>query len=377
MSPRGLALIVAMVLLAGCSTAPSQVGTGRTPTPDLTTSAPADTSAQPSPTGTIRPDRVRTLVEGLSVPWGIAFLPDGDALVTERDTARLLRVTPSGGIREIGTIDGVSPGGEGGLMGIAVSPRYFGDRYIFLYFTSDTDNRVVRYRFQDDRLSDRRVILSGIPKAGNHNGGRLAFGPEGYLYITTGERGDPPLAQDRGSLGGKILRVSPDGEPVRGNPFPGSPVWSYGHRNVQGLAWDPHDRLFATEFGQNDFDEVNLIEKGANYGWPEVEGVGGDDRFVDPLLTWSTDEASPSGLAYADGFLWAAALRGRRLWQIPLSDDGRVGTPKALFENEYGRLRTVVRALDGSLWVTTSNKDGRGDPAPADDRILVLPVSSD
>src|SRR5690606_33063969 len=139
--------------------------------------------------------------------------------------------------------------------------------------------------------------------------------------------------------GGKILRVSPDGEPVRGNPFPGSPVWSYGHRNVQGLAWDPHDRLFATEFGQNDFDEVNLIEKGANYGWPEVEGVGGDDRFVDPLLTWSTDEASPSGLAYADGFLWAAALRGRRLWQIPLSDDGRVGTPKALFENEYGRLR--------------------------------------
>src|SRR5690606_20503896 len=208
-------------------------------------------------------------------------------------------------------------------------------------------------------------------KAGIHDGGQLAFGPDGHLYASTGERGDPPLAQSRDSLGGKILRVTRDGEPAPGNPFAGSPVSSYGHRNVQGMAWDDRGRMFASEFGQNDFDEINLIEKGANYGWPEVEGVGGEDRFVDPLVTWATDEASPSGLAYAGGSLWAAALRGERLWEVPVSATGEPGTPVARFAGEYGRLRAVVRAPDGSLWLGTSNRDGRGSPAAADDRILV------
>ncbi|MBB5132573.1 glucose/arabinose dehydrogenase [Thermocatellispora tengchongensis] len=316
----------------------------------------------------------RTLVEGLAVPWDIAFLPDGNALVTERDSARLLRVSPDGRATAIGTIEGVSAAGEGGLLGVAVSPTYADDQYIFVYFTADDDNRIVRYQLDGDRLSDRQVILSGIPKSGIHNGGRIAFGPDGHLYAGTGEAGDQPLAQDRESLGGKILRMTMDGRPAPGNPFEGSVVWSYGHRNVQGLAWDSQGRMFATEFGQNSFDEINRIEKGANYGWPEVEGVGGDDRFVDPLLTWSTDEASPSGLAYAGGSLWAAALRGARLWQVPLSADGEAGRPIAHFEGEYGRIRAATPAPDGSLWISTSNKDGRGDPDPADDRIIVLPA---
>jgi glucose/arabinose dehydrogenase len=376
-----MAAIVAATALAGaCTAAPAErVGGGRTPsaadTPAQATGAPAASpSATPGNPGTPDPSQVRTLAEGLAVPWAIAFLPGGDALVTERDSARLLRVTQSGQVTALGTIDGVSPAGEGGLMGVAVSPNHTQDHYIFVYFTSDSDNRIVRYQLDGDRLTAADTILAGIPKASIHNGGRLAFGPDDRLYATTGETGDRPLAQDRASLAGKILRMTMDGKPAEGNPFGDSLVWTYGHRNVQGLAWDPDGRLYATEFGANTFDEVNLIKKGANYGWPEVEGVGNDKRFVDPVLTWSTAEASPSGLAYAGGSLWAGALRGARLWQVPLSPDGTAGKPAPRFEEEYGRLRAVATAPDGSVWVGTSNKDGRGTPDPADDRILVLPA---
>ncbi|GAB3906414.1 hypothetical protein GCM10027612_77670 [Microbispora bryophytorum subsp. camponoti] len=233
------------------------------------------------------------------MPWAIAFLPGGDALVTERESARLLRVTPRGQVHEAGVIEGVSASGEGGLLGVAVSPRYAADHFVFVYFTAQNDNRIVRYRY-DGRLSDRRVIVSGIPKGAIHNGGRLAFGPDGYLYASTGETGERGMAQERSSLGGKILRMTVDGRPAPGNPF-GTLVWTYGHRNVQGLAWDGRGHMYATEFGQNTYDEINLIEKGHNYGWPEVEGVSGRPGYTDPLLTWSTAEASPSGLAYARG----------------------------------------------------------------------------
>ncbi|RBQ14289.1 PQQ-dependent sugar dehydrogenase [Spongiactinospora rosea] len=362
--------VTAAALLGACSAAPgTQVGAGRTPPP-----APTASPATSTPGGDSRVPEARALVKGLAAPWAIAFLPDGDALVTERDSARLLRVTPQGNVTPLGTIEGVSPAGEGGLMGVAVSPDHATDNYIFLYFTADDDNRIVRYRLTGDKLSDAQVILSGIPKGAIHNGGRLAFGPDRRLYATTGEVGDRPLAQDRGSLAGKILRMTVDGKPAPGNPFDGSLVWSYGHRNVQGLAWDPSGRLFATEFGADTFDEVNLIREGQNYGWPEVEGVGGGGRFVDPVLTWSTGEASPSGLAYAGGSLWAGALRGARLWRVPVSGDGTVGTPVAHFHEKYGRLRAVAAAPDGSLWVATSNKDGRGSPAADDDRILVIPA---
>ncbi|MFD0904243.1 PQQ-dependent sugar dehydrogenase [Actinomadura sediminis] len=352
------AVLATLLVLAAC--------TSGTDSGD-STSPPPGSSPTASPATSVRP-----VATGLEVPWAVAFLPGGDALVTERDSARLLRVTPSGETSTVATIPGVDPIGEGGLLGVAVSPTFDDDRLVYLYFTADDDNRVVRTTY-DGRLGDLRVIVDGIPKGSNHNGGRLAFGPDGMLYITTGEAGNPSLSQDRASLGGKILRVTPEGDPAPGNPF-GDRVWSYGHRNVQGLAWDDQKRLYATEFGQNEFDEINLIEKGGNYGWPEVEGEGSpDDEYIDPLVTWTTDEASPSGLAHAGGSLWAAALQGERLWQVPLTNGG-AGTPKAHLRGEYGRLRAVVHAPDGTLWVTTSNRDGRGDPADSDDRILSVPL---
>ncbi|MEV0346568.1 PQQ-dependent sugar dehydrogenase [Nonomuraea sp. NPDC050680] len=310
------------------------------------------------------PGEPRTVARDLAVPWGIAFVPGGDALVTERDTARLLRVTRAGQVTELTRIAGVTPDGEGGLMGVAVKGNQ-----VFVYFTAADDNRIVRYRFTGDTVSDPKVVLRGIPKGAIHNGGRLAFGPDGFLYATTGETGDRQLAQRRDSLGGKILRMTVDGAPAPGNPF-GTLVYSLGHRNVQGLAWDPAGRLYASEFGQNAFDEVNLIKPGANYGWPEVEGKGDDPRFVNPIITWPTSEASPSGAAYAAGSLWVAALRGERLWQIPLGRDGSPGRPVAHFTDTYGRLRGLATAPDGTLWLSTSNKDGRGDPRDGDDRIL-------
>ncbi|WP_405086776.1 PQQ-dependent sugar dehydrogenase [Microbispora sp. NBC_01389] len=371
-------LAVALPVVAGCG----QGGeAGRTPPPLPAASATGDSGGTGAGTETapdgaataVAPARPRTLVRGLSVPWAIAFLPGGDALVTERESARLLRITPGGRVREAGVIEGVSAGGEGGLLGVAVSPRYATDRHVFVYLTSGGDNRIVRYRY-DGRLSERRVIVTGIPKGAVHNGGRLAFGPDGYLYASTGETGERGMAQDRNVLGGKILRMTADGRPAPGNPF-GTLVWSYGHRNVQGLAWDERGHMYATEFGQNTYDEINLVEKGRDYGWPEVEGVGGRPEYADPLLTWSTDQASPSGLAYARGALWAAALRGERLWRVPVDGSGRAGRPTALYDGEYGRLRAVAAAPDGTLWVSTSNRDGRGSPRNGDDRILLVPAA--
>ncbi|RFS85817.1 PQQ-dependent sugar dehydrogenase [Actinomadura spongiicola] len=359
-----IALAAAAVLLAACSSDSSGDGEGGAHTPPpLTTTATSGSTA---------PGEPRKVAGNLKAPWGMAFLPGGDALVTERDTARLVRVKPSGEQEQVGTVPGVDPGGEGGLMGVAVSPTYATDRLIYLYYTAEDDNRVVRATFDRTLTGTPRPIVTGIPKGGIHNGGRLKFGPDRMLYITTGETGETGLSQEKDSLGGKILRVTPDGRPAPGNPF-GNLVWSYGHRNVQGLAWDDKGRLYATEFGQDRFDEINLIERGKNYGWPEVEGVGDRDGFTDPLLTWTTNEASPSGLAYAGGSLWAAALRGERLWQIPL-DNGRTGRPVARFDSAYGRLRVAATAPDGTLWIATSNHDGRGEPAADDDRVFSVPV---
>jgi glucose/arabinose dehydrogenase len=230
---------------------------------------------------------------------------------------------------------------------------------------------VLRTTVRDGRLGAMRPILTGIPNAFNHDGGRMVFGPDGYLYVSTGESGRPELAQDRDSLGGKILRITQDGRPAPGNPDPASPIWTLGHRNVQGLAFDDHGNLWASEFGQDRYDELNLIQKGHDYGWPRVEGKGGVPGLTDPQVTWATDDASPSGLAFLDGRLWLGALHGARLWRIDVSGQ-RAGDDRAFFVGRYGRLRTVVAAPDGNLWVTTSNRDGRGDPGPSDDRILLV-----
>jgi glucose/arabinose dehydrogenase len=318
-----------------------------------------------------------TVAARLTTPWGLLFLPDGSALLSERDTGKIKRVTASGQVSEVGTVPDVQPDGEGGLLGIA-----FKDNVLCAYFTASDDNRVVKmaYTPSGGGLGEPEVILDGLPSAWNHNGGRMIFGPDGYLYVTAGEAGDPPLAQDLDSLGGKILRITTDGKPAPGNPFDNSPVWSYGHRNPQGLAFDPEGRLWAAEFGQDTWDEINLIEAGKNYGWPEVEGVAGDDagdKYVNPLAVWPTSDASPSGIAYADGAIWMAGLRGARLWRIEVNGTQVVGEPKAYFVEEYGRLRTVEPAPDGSLWLTSSNTDGRGDEyrQPDDDKILRLTLS--
>jgi glucose/arabinose dehydrogenase len=311
----------------------------------------------------------RTIATGLSVPWGVAFLPGGDALVSERTTGRILRISPDGRQRRVVMrVPGVDTGsGEGGLLGLAVSPNFSSDRWVYAYFTSPRDNRIVRFR-----LGGRiHPVLTGLRRGVIHNGGRIAFGPDGKLYAGVGETGDATLAQNRRSLNGKILRMNPDGSVPADNPFGGSLVWSYGHRNVQGLAWDRSGRLWATEFGQDEFDEVNLIRKGRDYGWPDVEGRGPTDggRFTNPLVTWRTSEASPSGAAIADGTMYIGALQGDAVLRVRLNGS-RARKASPLLRGRYGRIRTVVRAPDGSLWVTTSNRDGRGTPRSGDDRIV-------
>jgi glucose/arabinose dehydrogenase len=322
---------------------------GRAPEVDLPTSA------------------VRTVATGLCVPWGVAFLPDGTALVTERRTARILSLAPGGRVTEVQRLSGLRDIGEVGLLGIAVSPDYATDRWVYIYYSTQDDNRIARLHLGEPP----EPILTGIPVSDFHAGGRLAFGPDGMLYASTGETYETrDIAQDRNSLGGKILRITPDGQPAQGNPFPGSPVYSLGHRNVEGLAWDSKGRLYASELGENRFDELNLIESGRNYGWPLVEGTGSDRRFTNPISTWTPGEASPGGIAVHGDRVYVACLRGRRLIRVGL--DG--GDAEVLLVGDYGRLRTVVRAPDGSLWVTTSNRDqiSNNTPAPGDDRILRL-----
>jgi glucose/arabinose dehydrogenase len=374
----------ALLLTAGCSSDDGEPsGTGGSTSPSRT-AAPSSSSgpvAEETPPAKGSVKVVRTVATGLKSPWGLAPLPGGGLLVSSRDEATVTRVDEKTGERtELGEVPGVSASGEGGLLGIALSPDFASDRMIYAYFTSASDNRVVRMLYDEKQPSGEQLgapdtVFRGIPKGVIHNGGRIAFGPDGMLYAGTGESGDTGLSQDKESLGGKILRMTPDGEPAPGNPFPDSVVYSYGHRNVQGLAWDDKQRLFAAEFGQDTWDELNAIAPGDNYGWPEAEGEGGGSGFHDPLAQWSTDEASPSGIAQAAGSVWMAGLRGERLWRVPLDGTRAAAEPQAFLEGEYGRLRTVVAAGGDRLWLVTSNTDGRGDAKGNDDRILELRVT--
>jgi glucose/arabinose dehydrogenase len=319
-----------------------------------------------------------TMARDVDVPWGIAFLPGGDALVSARETGRILRVDANGGKRRVGTVPGVfgqrGSGGEGGLLGLAVPPNFSSTRWVYAYVSTSSDNRVVRMRYRHGDLGAVRVVRKGIPHGLHHNGGRIAFGPDGNLYVTTGESGVAALAQRKSSLGGKILRMTRTGGVPAGNPFPGSIVYSYGHRNVEGLAWDSAGRLWATEFGEHTWDELNLIRPGRNYGWPAVEGRSNDSRFTNPKVQWRTDNAGPSGIAIIDNVAWIGGLTGHRLWRVPLNGTS-VGKKQAFFNDSFGRVRTAAAAPNGTLWLTTSNTDGRATPGPRDDRILRLQVS--
>ncbi|MET7395120.1 PQQ-dependent sugar dehydrogenase [Dactylosporangium sp. NPDC005572] len=352
---------------AACSGSVDDDDDGSAPSPIATSTASSSPSAAPD----LR--AAEDIARGLDVPWGLAFLPDGSALIAERDTGRILRLTAGGGQpQDVYKVPGVAAAGEGGLLGLAVSPDYTSDNLVYAYVTAEDDNRIVRFRLDGGQPA---VVFDGIAKATYHNGGRIAFGPDGMLYAGTGDAGNTSRAQDPASPNGKILRLTPDGDAAPGNPTADSPVYSLGHRNVQGLAWDADGRLFATEFGQNQLDEVNLIQPGHNYGWPVVEGAGDTlaGRYTNPLVTWPVRDASPSGIAITGGTAYVAALRGERLWTLPLHGD-TVGTPSAQLTGQYGRLRTVQVAPDGALWVTTSNTDGRGDVRDGDDRILRFPA---
>ncbi|WP_406391960.1 PQQ-dependent sugar dehydrogenase [Streptomyces sp. NBC_00887] len=385
---KGVVAVLAaasLLMSAACSSGDTAGREGDT-SPPASSSSPPPASASPAadlPPAKGSVEVVSTLTEDLASPWGLAALPGGDLLVASRDGATISRVDGESGKKTLlGSVPGVAPGSEGGLLGLAVAPTYGADHLVYAYFTTESDNRIARMQYDEQKPAGRQLgapdtILRGIPKGAVHNGGRIAFGPDRMLYAGTGETGDTGLAQDKTSLAGKILRMTPDGEPVHGNPEADSVVYSYGHRNVQGLAWDSRKQLWAAEFGQDTWDELNRIEPGKNYGWPDVEGKKGEKGFVDPVAQWKTSEASPSGIAYAEGSIWMAGLRGERLWRIPLSGTAGkepLAAPQAFLEGEYGRLRTVLAAGGDKLWLVTNNTDGRGTPKPGDDRILLLKV---
>ncbi|HSH55553.1 MAG TPA: PQQ-dependent sugar dehydrogenase [Candidatus Limnocylindrales bacterium] len=327
-----------------------------------------DKSAQPAQS----PQSHSIVASRLEVPWDIAVMPDGDLLVTERP-GQLRRIGKNGATY---TIRGVEQTSEGGLLGLALHPHFTENKWLYVYLTTRSNgqvrNQVDRYVYSKDGLSARTSIIADIPGATTHDGGALAFGPDGKLYVGSGDANVQQDAQQTNALSGKILRLNDDGSVPADNPFR-NPVWSYGHRNPQGIAWDHQGRLWATEHGPSGYDELNLIEKGVNYGWPIIRGDEQRAGMRRPLLHSGADETwAPAGLAYADGDLFFTGLRGQTLYRANISDTKNIRLDRFLQE-EYGRLRAVT-AAENVLYISTSNRDGRGTPADDDDRLLRIPL---
>ncbi|MCO8272040.1 PQQ-dependent sugar dehydrogenase [Actinoplanes sp. TRM 88003] len=378
---RGATLVLAATLglASACSFGPpdpdQQGAPPNLPTPSSEPSAGAGAEA---PSGGSQEVAITVLAKDLDVPWGMAFLPDGSGLVTERDTGRILKVGPESDaegltVTQVHRLTESKASGDGGLLGIAVSPKYETDKTVYVYYSTATDNRVAKLTLG----GKVQPILTGIPRSLDFNGGALAFGPDGFLYAGTGD-GTPKStqAQNPKSLGGKILRMTVAGKPAPGNPVGTSLVWSSGHRNVQGLAWDKTKRMYASESGQTKSGELNVIAKGKNYGWPKADGAGSDAKLTNPVFSWPAAESGCSGVAVLEQTVANACLLGQRVYLLTVTGNGTVlGTPQAALTGEYGRLRSLAAAPDGSLWAGTSNQEDDGDPGPDDDRIIRLVFS--
>lgn len=387
----GLALATGLALTACAGSTPE---TDPAPASSPVTEAPATGEAGPSPaSGPVVEGAVTvsgspvTVATALAAPWSVVPLDSGSSFASLRDEGRVVEILEDGSTREVAVVDDVEPRGEGGLLGLAVlggSPSY-----LYAYVTTAADNRVVRMPVTGEAgsygLGERQDVLTGIPVASNHDGGRIAFGPDGMLYVTTGDASVTANAQDPGSLGGKILRLTPEGDVPADNPMPGSPVWSSGHRNPQGITWTADGTMWAAEFGQDTWDELNRVVPGADFGWPDVEGglddaaapgAVDDEGRTAPVLQWRTDVASPSALTAVGDTLYLAGLGGERLFEIQVDDAGTATATELLTgDDSLGRLRDVVPAPDGGLWIVTNNTDGRGDPRSGDDQVVRVPLS--
>ena len=395
------ASVLVLVAVVACGT-PNAAGSPSPSASRSTAPSAAATSARATPTPTPSPrlgpavvENVQLIAGGLEVPWAVDLAPDGRLFVTERPgRVRIVKLGAGGGLQAepwARVPARANPDSERGLLGIALDPDFATSGFVYLYYSytstgGGTLNRLVRLRDQGGKGVDETTLLDNIPGSSNHDGGRIRFGPDGKLYVASGDGEQEQRAQDRNSLGGKILRLNKDGSIPSDNPFPGSAVFSFGHRNVQGLAWHPDMKaLYATEHGPSGFfpaccnDEVNRIEAGANYGWPIVTGQPNDARFKDPVV-WSgrTDTWAPSGAAFATvagplrGSLLFSALRGQHLHRVVFAADGKIAFEERLLVNAYGRLRDVYELSTGEFLILTSNRDGRGRPAQDDDRILLV-----
>lgn len=367
--------LLAALLLAGCSAGSGDGGGGG----ELTVSEGTQSK-------TVDGLRVEIVAKNLDTPWEIAFAPDGRIFVTERPG--VVRVIQNGELREEPYADlGAEEMGEGGQLGLALDPNFEENDTLYAYYTTETEdgpvNRIVRLVETQGGDVEQREVLLEAPAARIHNGGRLAFGPDGKLYATIGDTSEASLAQDRDVLAGKILRLNPDGSIPSDNPFDGSPVYSYGHRNPQGLAWDKAGNLYAPEHGQSAHDELNLIKAGNNYGWPEIQGDENAPGLTPPVLHSGEETWAPSGAEYVESGPWEGSilftgLAGESLHRVEFDpeDPSKVTKHREYLEGEYGRLRTVKQGPEGALYVLTSNRDGRGDPVPADDRLLKITLAS-
>ena len=358
-----LGAFLAIILAAGLSCRAEQPST---PTTSVTTDGPATTTTSPAPP-------LFPLATNLEVPWEMAFLPDGGIIFTERP-GRIRMIDPRGALlaQPLLTVPDVAATGEAGLLGLTLHPEFESNGFVYVYNTYRNNgglaNRVVRFVMRDRSLNEARTIIDGIPGAGNHDGGRIKFGPDGLFYITAGDAGNADAAQRLDYLGGKILRLRDDGAVPADNPFPGSPVYSYGHRNPEGLAWDSQGRLWATEHGSSATDELNLVMPGKNYGWPVIRGDETAAGMESPVIHSANDTWAPSGTAYYEGSILFGGLRGEALFEVDIS--GKEYTLTRHLKGEFGRLRAVVVGPDGYLYLLTSNRDGRGSPDSKDDRII-------